>query len=166
MAPMQRSEERERRPRRPTEIFTVVSPSDEEPDFKDMLVRARRTAFIARFIVLRESKRSRAHRTLEIMEWDDLTSPEDLAERFLGVFRQNGDNLDPVERDLRRSLAHANRSLKHFVSEYAARSTVTFVDALIDYERSNSLLFVGEEQPRPGGWRLPREIIKGKAASR
>ena len=32
-------------------------------------IEARRTAFVARFIVLRESKRTKAHRVIEMMEW-------------------------------------------------------------------------------------------------
>ena len=124
------------------------------------LVRARRTAFVARFIVLRESKRTKAHRIIEMMEWDDGVSAEELLERFREVFLRNGDNMVPVDRDLKRALAHASRSLNHFIAEYAARATKTFIDALYDYERSNSLLFGGEEQPKPGGWRLPRELSK------
>jgi hypothetical protein len=126
-------------------------------------IRARRTAFVARFIVLRESKRTRAHRVIELMAWDDLTSPEELAESFRKVFRENGDNMVPVERDLRRALAHSSRSLNHFVREYATRATRNFIDALFDYERSNTLLFGSDDQPKPGGWRLPKELLKQKA---
>lgn len=128
------------------------------------VIRARRTAFVARFVVLRESKRTKAHRIIEMMEWDDGATAEDLFERFRRVFLENGDNMVPVDRDLRRALGHASRSLNHFISEYAARATTNFIDALYDYERSNSLLFGGDEQPKPGGWRLPRELTKMKAA--
>ena len=133
---------------------------DLQPELEEALIRARRTAFVARFIVLRESKRSRAHRVIELMEWDDLASAEDLAARFREVFVENGDNLMPVDRDIRRALAHASRSLNHFVQEYATRATANFIDALFDYERSNTLLFGNEDYPKPGGWRLPRELIK------
>ncbi|WKZ57167.1 MAG: hypothetical protein QY326_00465 [Bdellovibrionota bacterium] len=126
------------------------------------LARARRTAFVARFIVLRESKRSRAHRIIEMMEWDKDATAEDLAEQFRRVFKENGDNLGPVDRDIRRALAHASRSLNYFIVEYATRATTNFIEALYDYERSNTLLFGGEEQPRTGGWRLPRELEKMK----
>jgi hypothetical protein len=131
------------------------------------IIRARRAAFVARFIVLREGKRTRAHRILEMMEWDDLTSVEELAQRFRQAFLDNGDNMAPVDRDLRRSLAHSYRSLKFFISEYAHRATVDFIGALEDYGRSNELLFVADEQPRSGGWRLPRELrkIKEKASA-
>jgi hypothetical protein len=70
--------------------------------------------------------------------------------------------MTPVERDLRRALAHSERSLKHFVSEYSARATYNFIDALFDYERSNQLLFGDDEYPKPGGWRLPQELLKTK----
>jgi hypothetical protein len=131
------------------------------------IIRARRAAFVARFIVLREGKRTRAHRVIEMMEWGDLTSVEELAHRFRQAFLDNGDNMSPVDRDLRRSLAHSYRSLKFFVSEYSHRATVDFIGALEDYGRSNELLFGAEEQPRSGGWRLPHELrkIKEKAAA-
>lgn len=126
------------------------------------LVRARRTAFVARFIVLRESKRSRAHRVIEMCEWQDTTTVEALADIFRKIFIENGDNMGPIERDLRRALAHASRSITHFVDQYAQRSTVNFIEALVDYERSNKLLFGNEDYPKPGGWRLPHELKKAK----
>ncbi len=139
-----------------------------ETEFEDLqeldesIIRARRTAFIARFIVLREGKRTRAHRVIEMMEWDDLTTVEELAERCRNAFIENGDNMVPVDRDLRRAVAHSQRSLKFFVTEYSARATRSFIEALQDYERSNELLFGADEQPKPGGWRLPKELIKLK----
>lgn len=123
-------------------------------------IAARRTAFIARFIVLRESKRSKAHRTIELMKWGPTASAEELAQRFQEEFASNGDNMGPVDRDIRRALAHSSRSLNHFIQEYSARATLNFIDSLIDYEKSNTLLFGGEDQPRTGGWRLPRELMK------
>jgi len=126
------------------------------------IIRARRAAFVARFIVLREGKRTRAHRVIEMMEWEDLSSVEEIAQRFRQAFLDNGDNMVPVDRDLRRALAHSYRSLKFFISEYAHRATVDFIGALEDYGRSNELLFGAEEQPRSGGWRLPHELRKLK----
>lgn len=127
------------------------------------VIRARRTAFVARFIVLRESKRTRAHRVIELMDWDDETEAEDLMERFREVFINNGDNMTPVDRDLRRAYAHSQRSLNHFISEYATRATSSFIDALFDYEASNKLLFGDDDQPKPGGWRLPQELKKAQS---
>ena len=127
------------------------------------LLRARRTAFVARFIVLRESKRSRAHRLIEQIEWDEQTTAEELYQRFRDVFVKNGDNLEPVDRDLRRALAHAARSITYFISEYATRATQNFIDALYDYERSNKLLFGDEEQPKVGGWMLPENLARDRA---
>lgn len=126
------------------------------------LIKARRTAFVARFIVLRESKRSRSHRIIEQLAWDDMTSAEELAERFREIFTSNGDNMEPVERDLRRALAHSSRSLNHFIAEYALRATLNFVDALYDYERSNKLLFGDDEHPKLGGWRLPQDLERSR----
>ncbi len=124
------------------------------------LVQARRTAFVARFVVLRESRRTRAHRLIEKMGWTPETTAEQLAERFRQAFVQNGDNMVPVNRDIKRALAHADRSLKHFVEEYTARATLNFVDALCDYERSNKLLFGDDENPKTGGWRLISELMR------
>lgn len=135
-----------------------AAPSTNDP----ATIRARRTAFVARFIVLRESKRSRAHRVIEMMEWSDTTTAEELVLRFRQVFIENGDNMMPVDRDLRRAFGHSQRSLNHFIQEYAARSTRSFIEALYDYERSNTLLFGGEEQPKTGGWRLPKELERIK----
>ncbi|MBN8548713.1 MAG: hypothetical protein J0M12_05320 [Deltaproteobacteria bacterium] len=123
-------------------------------------IRARRTAFVARFIVLRESKRTRAHRVIEMMEWSDSTTAEELAAQFRQVFIDNGDNMTPVNRDINRALGHSSRSLNHFISEYSERATTSFIDALWDYERSNVLLFGSDDQPKPGGWRLPKELMK------
>ncbi len=131
-------------------------------EMEKAILRARRTAFVARFIVLREGKRTRAHRVIELMDWEDLTTVEELAERFRQAFVDNGDNMVPVDRDIRRAMAHSHRSLKFFVSEYSLRSTRSFVEALVDYERSNQLLFGVDEQPKPGGWRLPHELKRTK----
>lgn len=126
------------------------------------LQRARRTAFVARFIVLREAKRTRAHRTIELMDWTPDATAEELCKAFREVFVSNGDNMGPVDRDLQRALNHSSRSLQHFVREYERRATLSFIDALFDYERSNKLLFGDDEQPKPGGWRLPLELQREK----
>jgi hypothetical protein len=130
------------------------------------LVMARRTAFVSRFIVLREAKRSRAHRLIEMMEWAPDVSAEELCQRFRDVFVKNGDNMGPVDRDLRRAMAHSLRSLHYFIHEYSTRATTSFVEALFDYERSNKLLFGDDEQPKLGGWRLPSELARAKAKDR
>jgi hypothetical protein len=147
-----------------TEIVEVkvseVGDSDRE------IIRARRTAFIARFIVLREGKRTKAHRAIEMMEWEDLTTVEELVGWIRQAFVDNGDVMMPVDRDLRRALAHSYRSLKFFIKEYSRRATLDFVAALEDYGYSNQLLFSDDDQPRSGGWRLPREITRAKAERR
>ena len=134
----------------------------ESPEFKRALNRAKRTAFIARFIVLREGKRTKAHRKIEMLEWSEETTVEELVDMVRQIFVENGDNMMPVERDIRRAFAHSSRSLNHFVNEYAQRATLNFIDALLDYERSNQLLFGNDEHPKPGGWRLPHELKKIK----
>lgn len=137
-------------------VARVTEVTEEERD----LIAARRTAFVARFVVLRESKRTKAHRVIELMSWNEETTAEELARRFRDEFVRNGDNMGPVDRDIKRALAHSSRSLNHFIREYSARATLSFIDSLVDYEKSNTLLFGGEEQPRTGGWRLPRELLK------
>lgn len=144
-----------------TEVIEVkvgeIGASDKE------IIRARRTAFVARFIVLREGKRTKAHRVIELMEWEELTTVEELAGRIRQAFVDNGDVMMPVDRDLRRALAHSYRSLKFFIQEYARRATCSFIAALEDYGFSNALLFSEQEQPRSGGWQLPHELKKIKA---
>ncbi|MCC6933427.1 MAG: hypothetical protein IT292_09260 [Deltaproteobacteria bacterium] len=130
-----------------------------QPELKNIAIR---TAFVARFIVLREGRRSRAHRLLEKMTWDAASTAQDLARKFRSAFEQNGDNLKPVDRDIERSLKHAERSAGYFIEEYISRATESFVDAIKDYHRSNQLLF-GEEPeavPRKGGWRLNEVLGK------
>ena len=118
---------------------------------------ATRTAFVARFIVLREGRRSRAHRVIEQMVWDETTTAESLCEAIREAFIQNGDKLQPVDRDLRRALEHAHCSANYFVEQYIGRTCLSFREALEDYERSNRLLFGdnGDSIPRSGGWHLP-----------
>lgn len=117
---------------------------------------ALRTAFVARFIVLREGRRSRAHRTIEDTVWSELTTAEDLIERFRDAFINNGDRMEPIERDFRRALDHARKSVEHFVDQYLQRHTLNFREALVDYQKSNALLF-GVDQtpvaPKQGGWK-------------
>lgn len=122
-------------------------------------ISAMRTAFVARFIVLREGRRSRAHRIIEDLSWDEEATAEELYEKFRDAFVSNGDKLQPVDRDLTRALEHARCSANYFVEQYLGRITLSFQEALSDYERSNRLLFgdEGEEVPRSGGWRLPSE---------
>ena len=148
---------------------------------KLVLERARRTAFISRFIVLREGKKSKAHRQVEALEWADNTTTEELLAIIKEIFASFGDNASSVDRDLKRAKAHADRlnpfhipesrpenyethfSLWPLIEEYNKRSCTNFVDALFDYERSNKLLFGDEaEQPKLGGWRLPRELLRNK----
>jgi len=150
----------------PHQSTVVETPEGLTAAQQEGLVRARRTAFVARFIVLREAKRSRGHRTIEMMEWSEGSTTEELYERIRKVFLDNGDNMTPVDRDLRRAMAHSMRSLHYFIHEYSSRSTLSFIDALFDYERSNKLLFGEDEQPKLGGWRLPSELSRMREKSR
>lgn len=116
---------------------------------------ALRTAFVARFIVLREGRRSRAHRVIEQMSWSQESTAYELYCRFRDAFTSNGDRLQPVDRDLRRSLEHAEKSVDYFIDQYYTRATLSFKEALSDYRKSNKLLFGEDGQaPRKGGWRF------------
>jgi hypothetical protein len=141
-------------------VSSAVLKRELSPQEVEAHTRARRTSFVQRFIVLREGKRSKAHRVIEFMTWEDQTTAEELYARFRNAFLENKDSMTPVDRDLKRALAHADRSITFFIREYNARSTKSFIESLEDYGRSNTLLFGDDEQPKPGGWRLPGELRK------
>jgi len=113
-----------------------------------------RTAFVSRFIVLRENRRTKAHRKIETMVWNVEASAEDLYEQFREAFIENGDKLMPVDRDLKRALSHAYCSIEHFMGQYLGRSTKSFDEALKDYHKSNTLLFGEDDIPKIVGWRI------------
>ena len=130
---------------------------------------ARRTAFVARFIVLREAKRTKAHRIIERMEWSQNTTAEELYERFRQAFVDNNDNMGPVDRDMKRAIKHADKDhivVGQFIRQYQSRATLDFIEALYDYGRSNSLLFGEDDQPKSGGWRMPNELAKERDRER
>ena len=117
---------------------------------------ALRTAFVARFIVLREGRRSKAHRMIEEMVWTDDASAENVANMFRHAFIASGDKIQPAEKDITKALDHAKRSIEYFLDHYLGRATTSFQEALEDYQRSNELLFGEnrEEVPRSGGWQV------------
>jgi len=127
-------------------------------------ILALRTAFISRFIVLREGRRTRAHRNIEELSWAPETTAEELVMIFRQAFKENGDKMQPVDRDLKRAFAHAQKSVAHFVRQYVDRASLNFKDALNDYERSNRLLFGDDpsDVPRSGGWRLASDVVRKK----
>lgn len=123
------------------------------------LIQARRTAFVARFIVLRELRRAKAHRTIEVMEWEAHTTAEELYEKFYKAFQESKDNLSQAKSDLKKAMEHVQNSFYHFVNEYSQRATLNFVAALQDFDYSNKLLF-GDDLPKNVAWRNPQEIQK------
>jgi len=88
------------------------------------------------------------------MVWDESASAEELYDMFRQAFIENGDKLTPVDRDLKRALSHAYCSIEHFVGQYLGRSTDTFKEALVDYQKSNQLLFGEDDLPKVVGWRI------------
>ena len=145
--------------------FTPEQHHRRDFDFKSsselVLIQARRTAFVARFIVLRESKRSKAHREIEMLKWKAETTAEDLANIIMQIFQKHKDSSPSIKRDIKRALEHASRSIEHFIEEYYKRATLNFIDALEDYDRSNSLLFDKDDQPpKMSGWQLTSSLRK------
>ena len=122
------------------------------------LIQARRTAFIARFIVLRESKRSRAHGEIELLTWQAETTAEELAAIMASIFKSHKEDMKSANRDIKRALSHASRSMSHFVAEYVKRSNESFAEALSDYNRSNLLLFGDEKNEDLHGWSSPARV--------
>lgn len=114
---------------------------------------AERTAFVSRFIVLREARKSKAHREIEQMIWQETETAKDIARKFRKAFLENGDKIETVDRDIKRALDHASCSVSHFIEQYLDRTFLSFQDALVDYKRSNELLF-DSQAPRSGGWKL------------
>ena len=102
---------------------------------------AERTAFIARFIVIRENQRCKAHRILEKMDWQINTSAEELLERFKSAFLASGDSIKKVDKDLNQAIRQAKHSADYFLEQYLNRATLNFKEALRDYKKSNRLLF-------------------------
>ena len=140
-----------------------------DSEFKDskdlILIKARRTAFIARFIVLREQKPSHAHRQIELLEWKDNCTAEEVAQMLRDAYINNKDNIKNVDRDIKRALAHASRALKYFIDQYIQRATTSFLSALEDYQYSNKMLFGDLEQPENKAWHSAaaiRKRIKGQ----
>ena len=127
---------------------------------KKQTISAIRTAFVAKFILLRESKRSKAHRAIEKLCWDKDASAKDLYNQIREEFIKNGDKLLTVDKDLDRALLHAEGSANYFLSQYLSRECLSFKQALLDYERSNELLFGTSECPnnKRKGWKLSTEI--------
>ena len=123
-------------------------------------ISAIRTAFIAKFILLRENKRSKAHRSIEKLSWSKDISAKELYNRFREEFLKNGDKIIAVEKDLKRALIHAEGSASYFLNQYLLRECLSFKQALLDYERSNELLFGSPQSPnnKRKGWKLSTEI--------
>ena len=118
---------------------------------------ALRTAFVSRFIVLREDKRSRAHRAIEKLEWSKEQTAAGLFDLFKQIFEKCNEDPTQAERDLIRALEHAERSVDHFMEQYIERATQNFADALRDHKRSNELLFGNgaSNTAHSIGWRVP-----------
>ena len=123
---------------------------------QELLIAVTRAAFISRFIVLREGRRSRAHRKIEKLAWTQETTAEEIYEKIRECFIENGDKLTPVDRDLRRALEHAKTAAPYFISQYANRLTLNFRESLKDYQKSNSMFFENEDSEalKTGGWRF------------
>ena len=135
---------------------TILDNNDNRPTHTPEELRiAKRTAFVARFIVLREGRRTKAHRMIEEMTWSQDSDAETLANMFKAAFLMNGDKAKRFEKDLKKALDHAEYSSRYHVSHYLERACLTFSDAIADYHRTNSLLFEEDspDRPKSGGWK-------------
>lgn len=121
------------------------------------LIRARRTAFVSKFIILRENKISRSHAILERLHWDDTTTYYDLYRAFYKILRAFDKPLC-FKKDLDKAKEHAKTLSPTFVREYANRSGQSFLEALIDYEKSVYILFGADHLRTLLGW-APASII-------
>lgn len=144
-----------------TEIYTwakeviILDKSENKPKHtEDELRIAKRTAFVARFIVLREGRRTKAHRMIEEMTWSEDSDAEALANMFRAAFLMNGDKVKRFEKDLKKALDHAEYSSRYHVDHYIERACLSFREAIEDYHRTNSLLFEEDspDKPKSGGW--------------
>lgn len=126
------------------------------------LIRARRTAFVSKLIILRENKISRAHSILERLHWDDTTTYWELYKVFYRVLRLFEKPVN-FKRDLDQAREHAKNLSPTFVREYANRSGQSFLEALIDYEKSIYILFGAEYLRTLVGW-APASIVARSCA--
>lgn len=126
------------------------------------LIRARRTAFVSKLIILRENKISRAHSILERLHWDDTTTYWELFRVFYRVLRLFEKPVN-FKKDLDRAREHAKNLSPTFVREYANRAGQSFLEALIDYEKSVYILFGAEYLRMLVGW-APASIIARSCA--
>ncbi|MCS6892954.1 MAG: hypothetical protein NZO16_00045 [Deltaproteobacteria bacterium] len=115
------------------------------------ILRARRTAFVSKFIILRENKVSRAHEIIEKLAWDDTDSHYTLAKAFEKIFNFFGEDKSYMK-DIEKALLSAKSLSAAFIKEYATRSGKCFLEALLDHERSIFILFGSEYLRLLLGW--------------
>lgn len=121
-----------------------------------MKVASTRAAFLSKFILLRENKKSKAHREIEKEFWGPEETAQDLYAKFLCIFEKYKDN--KAKEDLKASLKYAKTLIDYFVNQYSTRITLNFGDALRDYKRTHDLL--EENCLKPMGWKIPRNKSK------
>ena len=82
-----------------TKIMDNLTHSNSRDKYSsDELTAAIRTAFVAKFILLREGKRSKAHRDIEKLCWRKSATADELFKLFRDAFKTNGDKLPAVVR--------------------------------------------------------------------
>lgn len=130
-----------------TNLFSVVGLNRASKIGIDMKKyhSALRNAFIARFIVLTNRRRSRANGLLKKLTWTEEVTAEQLAEIIKGIFVSANDFNETIEKDIAKSIEHANYSAIFFTEYYHQRSILSIKEAVEDYKRSNELLFGDRE---------------------
>ncbi|MCS6960896.1 MAG: hypothetical protein NZT61_00120 [Deltaproteobacteria bacterium] len=127
---------------------------------KEVIIRAQRTAFVSKFIILRETKISPAHTVIEMLTWEDKTTYLELANAFEKIFKVTGRDKTYLK-DIKKAIEHAKNLSIAFVNEYARRSGLSFLESLIDYEKSIFILFGPNYLSSIIGW-CPASILARK----
>ncbi|MBL7662865.1 hypothetical protein JNK13_08960 [bacterium] len=118
---------------------------------------ALRTAFVARFIILRENRKSKVNKAIEDLSWSLDATVDEIYRVIRKTLTEAGDRTQIVDRDLKRAKAYSERTVDYFIDQYLSRATTSFRDALADYQRSSELLGRDEsiqKRSQRSGWRI------------
>ena len=116
------------------------------------LIRAQRTCYVVKLIIHRENKFATAHRVLEQLIWNDLTPYLAVHKVVEAIFKCFHKSSALFKIDLKRALESAKYLSPTFIAEYNKRSTKSFLEALLDYEKSVIMLFGPEHLAKIKGW--------------
>lgn len=126
---------------------------------KEAIIRAKRTAFVSKFIILREKKISQAHSIIERLLWNQKTDYQTLARVFKRIFKFFNDERT-YESDIKKASEYAKNLPTYFIKEYDTRSGTSFLQALLDYEKSVFILFGSDYLKNLLGWAPPSSLAR------